>query len=46
MVLSDRERTFDEVIRPEMFTAMERMGIDTKLINLAKTSFRNTTFKV
>ena len=32
MVLSDWERVFDEVIRPEMFTAMERMGIDTTLI--------------
>ena len=46
LVLLDWEKAFDKVVRSEMFNAMTRMGVHTKLITLVKQLYKSTTFKV
>ena len=42
----DWEKAFDKVNQTALFEAMERMGIDEKLIKLTKQLYKNPTLKV
>ena len=46
LLLLDWEKSFDKVDREEMLNAMERMGVNPKLISLIKTPYKDTKFKV
>ncbi len=46
MVLLDWEKAFDKVDREGMFLAMDRMGVDDKLIRLVKLLYKETNFNV
>ena len=46
MVLLDWEKAFDKVDRNKMFEALERMSINKKYINIIKSLYKNTQFKV
>ena len=43
LVLLDREKSFDKVTHEALFKAMEKMNIDTKLINLVKMIYKVLT---
>ena len=45
-MLLDWEKAFDKVDREEMFTAMERMSVDSKIIRLVRSLYRSTKFMV
>ena len=46
MVLLDWEKAFDKVDREGMFLAMERMGVDDKLIRMVKLLYKETFFNI
>ena len=46
MVLLDWEKAFDRIDQKALFEAMERMGIDDKLIRLTSQLYKDPTFKV
>ncbi len=46
LVLLDWEKAFDKVARIGLFEAMERIGIETKLIDLVKMTYKKTQFLV
>ena len=46
MVLLDWEKAFDKVDRDKMFEAMERMSVHKKIINVTKSLYKDTQFKV
>ena len=46
MVLLDWEKAFDKVDRNKMFEALERMSINKKIINVIKSLYKETQFKV
>ena len=46
LLLLDWEKAFDKVDRKGLITAMERMGVDDKLISLVKMLYKDTRFKV
>ena len=46
MVLLDWEKAFDKVDRDKMFEALERMSVHPKLINVTKSLYKDTQFKV
>ena len=46
MVLLDWEKAFDKVSQKGMIAAMERMGIDTHLIDMTKMLYKNPKFKM
>ena len=46
LILLDWKKAFDKVNQDGLFKAMERMGIDDKLIRLTKRAYKNPTFKI
>ena len=46
LVLLDWEKAFDKVDRNKMFEALERMSVHPKIINVIKSLYKNTQFKV
>ena len=46
MVLLDWEKAFDKVDRNKMFEALERISVNSKYINIIKSLYKNTQFKV
>lgn len=46
MVALDWEKAFDKVTRNGLFTALERMNVPTKLVNVIKAMYANPTFRV
>ena len=46
LILIDWEKAFDKVSQKGMFSAMERMNIDIKLINMIKQLYKNPQYKV
>ena len=46
MVLLDWEKAFDKVTRPGLWSAMERMNIPTKLLNVVQSLYSAPMFKV
>jgi len=46
MVLLDWEKAFDKVTHEALFSALERIGIDQKLIRLIKEIYKNPKFNV
>jgi hypothetical protein len=46
VVLLDWEKAFDKVTQKGLFTALERMSINPKLINIIKELYKNPSFVV
>jgi len=46
LLLLDWEKAFDKVDREALMEAMQRMGVDEKLIRIVRSLYKNTTFKV
>ncbi len=46
MVLLDWEKAFDKVDREGMFLAMDRMGVDDKLVRMVKLLYKETYFNI
>ena len=46
VIYLDFAKAFDKVDQEALFEAMERMGIDDKLIRLTKQLYKNPTFNV
>ena len=46
MVLLDWEKTFDKVDREGLMLAMDRLGVDGKLIRLVRELYKDTRFNV
>ena len=46
MVLLDWEKSFDKVDRNKMFEALERISVSKTYINIIKSLYKNTQFKV
>ena len=46
LVLLDWEKAFDKVDRNKMFEALERFKVNKKYINIIKSLYKNTQFKV
>ncbi len=46
MVLLDWEKAFDKVDREGMFLAMDRMGVDDKLVRMVKLLYKETYFNL
>ena len=44
LLFLDWEKALDKVDRTQLFKSMERMRVDTKLVNLVKTLYRDTQF--
>ena len=46
MVLLDWEKAFDKLTHDALFKAMEKMGVDQKIMRLVKMIYKNPTFRV
>lgn len=46
LLLLDWEKAFDKVDREGLFQALDRLGVDNKLINLVKMIYKDTKFNV
>ncbi len=46
MVLVDWEKAFDKVDRETLFIALERMGVDEKIIIIVRSLYKETEFYV
>ena len=44
LLLLDWGKTFDKVDREELFISMERMGVDKKLIKIARSLYKKIQF--
>ena len=46
LLLLDWEKAFDKVDREELFGAMERMGVEEKIVRLVRALYKETKFKI
>ena len=46
LVLLDWEKAFDKVNRDKMFEALERMNVHPNFVNVIRSLYKNTMFKV